>query len=106
MSNFTITEQAFKRISEIADGAYLRISVEGGGCSGFKYKYEFDKNKSEDDLLFQSPLSSVVIDSVSLGFLEGAVLTYVEDLGSAGFNIENPNTSARCGCGNSFSVNL
>lgn len=108
MENFKITDEAFRRVSQISERAYLRIVVEGGGCSGFKYRYEFDTKANDDDCLFFSENtsieSSVVVDQVSLGFLKDATLDYKEDLGSAGFEIRNPNATARCGCGNSFSV--
>jgi iron-sulfur cluster insertion protein len=103
--NFQITDNAVNRVSHLLasenqPGLKLRISVLGGGCSGFQYKYEFDKNLGEDDIVF----GSVVIDEMSLGLIEGSMLDYVEDLGSAGFEIKNPKATARCGCGNSFSI--
>lgn len=101
---FIVTERAFARIAEIAEGARLRISVDGGGCSGFQYKYSFDKDKQDTDIIINSSHAEVVIDDLSMGFLQGAQLDYTEDLGRAGFEIKNPNTTAKCGCGNSFSI--
>ena len=82
----------------------FRVSVHGGGCSGFQYKYEFVENKDARDHVFGSEVAKVLIDDISLGLISNSTLDYVEDLGSAGFEIKNPNATARCGCGNSFAV--
>ena len=107
--NFSLTNAAAKRISELANlegkaHLKLRISVLGGGCSGFKYQYSFEEKTSENDTLYTLNGAEVVVDDISLEFLKDSILDYAEDLGSAGFEIRNPNATAKCGCGNSFSV--
>lgn len=105
---FIITENAAKRINELRQkepqDAKFRISVNGGGCSGFQYNFEFVASKGNDDNIFEKNGAIVVIDEMSMGFLLGSKLDYVETLGSAGFEIKNPLATATCGCGNSFSV--
>lgn len=86
-------------------GARLRISVLGGGCSGFQYQFDFDASApKEDDMIFNHKNAQIIVDTTSLALLSGAVLDYVEHLGSAAFEIKNPNATASCGCGNSFSI--
>jgi iron-sulfur cluster insertion protein len=107
--NFSISESAATRINKIVSGqSYvgkrLRISVEGGGCSGFKYNISFDDFVSGKDMLFSHNNAQVVIDDISLDFLENSVLDFIEDLGGASFEIKNPNASAKCGCGKSFAI--
>jgi iron-sulfur cluster insertion protein len=82
----------------------LRISVFGGGCSGFKYSFTLDSALNTDDQLFEKNGIYVVIDEVSLGLLEGSEIDFVEELGSSSFVMKNPNASSSCGCGNSFSI--
>jgi iron-sulfur cluster insertion protein len=106
---FALTDSAAARIAKIIvgepEGTKLRVAVGGGGCSGFQYQVDFDsKPKAEDDLVIEKNGSVVVVDSTSLDLLKGSVLDYVETLGSAGFEIKNPNATSKCGCGNSFSV--
>lgn len=99
----TITENAHKQIEEgLADSnePYLRISVQGGGCSGFQYVFDFEQEKMEDDF----ELGKVLIDSMSMMYLDSAVIDYVEDLMGSQFVINNPNAQTTCGCGSSFSV--
>lgn len=108
---FTISPAASARIAHLLKtepaGTRLRVAVEGGGCSGFQYKFDFDPAApSADDLLLGTPSAPVVVDAMSLGFISGAMLDYVETLGAAAFEIKNPNAKASCGCGNSFSVAL
>ncbi len=108
---FTISEAATQRIAHLLKtepaGTRLRVAVEGGGCSGFQYKFDFDSTApTSDDLCFGTAEAPVVVDTVSLGFVGGAMLDYVETLGAAAFEIKNPNAKASCGCGNSFSVAL
>lgn len=107
-ATFNITENAAKRIEELlADeekGSFLRISVLGGGCSGFQYNYEFDKKKNDDDKSFKNNNIEVVIDETSLEFLNKCQLDFKTTIGSAAFEISNPNATANCGCGNSFAV--
>ena len=108
-NNFSITETAARRILELKkleskDNLKLRITVNGGGCSGFKYQYSIEDQKSAADLEFSLNGATVLIDDLSIEFLKDSVLDYSEDLGSAGFEIKNPNATAKCGCGNSFAV--
>lgn len=99
----TITEVAKKEIEMgLAESSepYLRISIQGGGCSGFNYVFDFEQNKEEDDF----EIGKVLIDSMSAQYLEGATLDYKEDLMGSSFTINNPNAQTTCGCGSSFSV--
>ncbi|MBM3601824.1 MAG: iron-sulfur cluster insertion protein ErpA [Alphaproteobacteria bacterium] len=82
----------------------LRVSVSGGGCSGFQYGFSFDDAKGDDDRVFERDGIRVVIDDTSLDLLAGAEIDFVEDLVGASFQIRNPNAKTSCGCGNSFSV--
>jgi iron-sulfur cluster assembly accessory protein len=84
--------------------AFLRIAVEGGGCSGFQYKIELDAPAEDDDVLRFDENCGVVVDPVSQPFLKDAVLKYVEDVVGSRFAIDNPNVSSACGCGISFAV--
>jgi iron-sulfur cluster insertion protein len=102
---FRISESARNRIAGLLAtepaGARLRVAVEGGGCSGFQYKLDFDATPpTADDALF----GEVVVDAISLEYLKDSMLDYVESLGTASFEIKNPNATAKCGCGNSFSL--
>ncbi|WP_455479989.1 iron-sulfur cluster insertion protein ErpA [Bartonella sp. B23] len=103
-----ISDIAAKQIAQIllneSDKIGLRISVEGGGCSGFSYKYNLVSEKSEDDLVLKKNGAIVLIDSVSLPFLEGAEIDFVDDLMGQSFQIHNPNAISSCGCGVSFSI--
>ena len=104
-----LTDNAARRIAELktqedAEGAFLRIAVSGGGCSGFQYGFSFDDQRNEDDLLFEKDGVGVIVDEVSLGLLNGAEIDFVEDLMGASFQIRNPNAASSCGCGNSFSI--
>jgi iron-sulfur cluster assembly accessory protein len=106
---FSVTDSAAKRIAKITvgepEGSKFRISIKGGGCSGFSYLFDFDATPPADsDTVIEKNGAFVVIDDMSLGMLAGSELDYVETLGSAGFEIKNPNATASCGCGNSFSV--
>ncbi len=108
-NKFSVTQNAVKRIKNLtkedAQGSMLRISVEAGGCSGFKYKFDIVQDKATgDDLLIEQDGVLVVIDNISLNFLNGAKLDFVESLGESFFEIKNPNAASGCGCGNSFSV--
>ena len=104
----TISERAARRIGEIlkteGDGAMLRISVEGGGCSGFQYKFDVERAKADDDIVVARDGATVLIDSVSLQYLAGSEVDFVDDLIGASFRVVNPNATASCGCGTSFSV--
>jgi len=104
-----VTENAARRIAllkaqEHAEGAFLRIAVSGGGCSGFQYGLSFDDQRNVDDFVFERDGISVVVDETSLDLLKGAEVDFVEDLMGAAFQIRNPNAASSCGCGNSFSI--
>jgi iron-sulfur cluster insertion protein len=99
----TITETAIKEITqglEESGEPFLRISIQGGGCSGFNYVFDFEQEKSEDDF----ELGNVLIDSMSMQYLSGATLDYEDDIMGTSFVIKNPNAQTTCGCGSSFSV--
>lgn len=101
-----VTDRAFRRLEEIGagtDGKALRVAVEGGGCSGFQYEIKLDAPET-DDLVLEGEGQRVVIDPVSLPFLAGAVIDFSDELIGARFVIENPNATASCGCGTSFSM--
>jgi len=104
----TITERAAKRIGQIlkseGDGAMLRISVEGGGCSGFQYKFNVERNKADDDTVISRDAVLVLVDPASVPFLSGSEVDFVDDLIGASFRVSNPNATASCGCGTSFSI--
>ena len=101
-----VTERAFARLAEIGaadQGKALRVAVEGGGCSGFQYEIALEAPQF-DDLVVEGQGEKVVVDEVSLPFLENAVIDFTEELIGARFVIENPNATSSCGCGTSFSM--
>lgn len=104
----SISERAARQIARLAAGEpagiMLRVTVSGGGCSGFQYAFAFDGSRSEDDLSFSRDGVTVVIDAISLQYLQGSEIDYVDDLIGAAFRIHNPNATASCGCGTSFAV--
>jgi iron-sulfur cluster insertion protein len=108
--NFTISDAAAERIKVLSqeedhpDTVKLRITISGGGCSGFQYHFELDNLVASDDHVFEHNGARVVVDETSLSLLNGAMIDYVEDLAAAMFVIKNPNAASSCGCGNSFSV--
>ncbi len=108
MYDVTVTERAARRIGEILrgepPGAMLRVSVEGGGCSGFQYKFDIDRAKAADDVVIARDGATVLIDPVSVGYLAGSEIDFVDDLIGASFRINNPKATASCGCGTSFSL--
>jgi iron-sulfur cluster assembly accessory protein len=108
MAGVTVSERAARRIGEIltseAPGTMLRVSVEGGGCSGFQYRFDMEKTREPDDFVISRNGATVLIDPVSLRYLEGAEIDFVDDLIGASFKIANPNATASCGCGTSFSI--
>jgi iron-sulfur cluster assembly accessory protein len=107
-TSITLSERAARRIADIlkaeAAPALFRVSVEGGGCSGFQYRFDLVTETSPDDLLVERDGARVVVDPISLGFMRGAELDFVDDLIGAQFKLNNPNVTAACGCGTSFSV--
>ncbi|TFL19772.1 HesB/IscA family protein [Jannaschia formosa] len=101
-----VTPRAFERLAEIGaadQGKALRIAVEGGGCSGFQYQIDLDA-PAEGDLVLEGEGQKVVVDEVSLLFLENAVIDFTEELVGSRFTIDNPNAASSCGCGVSFSM--
>src|SRR5262249_12804528 len=104
----TVSARAARRIGEILKGetagAMLRVSVEGGGCSGFQYKFDIDRSKADDDIVIAQDGATVLIDPVSLNYMAGAEIDFVDDLIGASFRINNPNATGSCGCGTSFTV--
>jgi iron-sulfur cluster insertion protein len=106
---FTISPSAAERIRHLLRdepaSSRLRIAVDGGGCSGFQYRFAFDATPPNmEDCIFHEHDVEVVIDDISLGFLKGAMIDYVDALGASYFEIKNPNSASSCGCGNSFAV--
>lgn len=104
----TVSENAARRISAILakqpDKSALRVSVEGGGCSGFSYQYDLVSEKADDDIVIEKDGAKVFVDSISLVYLNGSVIDFVDDLMGQAFQIRNPNAVASCGCGTSFSI--
>ncbi len=104
----TLSPSAAARVAAIAakqgKPAILRLSVEGGGCSGFQYKFGLEDAPYGDDLVIERDGVSLVVDPVSLDLVAGSEVDYVESLGGAAFRVTNPNASAGCGCGSSFAI--
>lgn len=104
----TLTPSAAQRIAKIAAKqtrpAILRLSVEGGGCSGFQYKFDLADAPEADDSVSETDGVKLVVDPVSLDLVGGSVVDFVESLGGAAFRVENPNAAAGCGCGSSFGI--
>ena len=107
-ASITVSERAARRIGEILkaepEGTMLRVSVEGGGCSGFQYKFDMERAQGDDDLVIARNGATVLIDSVSQEYMAGSEIDFVEDLIGASFKIKNPNATASCGCGTSFAL--
>jgi len=108
MDTVIVTERAAKRIGAILgkepEGSKLRVSVEGGGCSGFQYRFDVEQTQEPDDIVIERNGAVVLIDPVSLGYLSGSQIDFVDDLIGASFKIENPQATSSCGCGTSFSL--
>jgi iron-sulfur cluster assembly accessory protein len=104
----TVSERAARRIGEILRsepaGTMLRVSVEGGGCSGFQYKFDMERERADDDLVIAREGATVLIDPVSVQYMAGSEIDFVEDLIGAAFKVQNPNATASCGCGTSFAL--
>jgi iron-sulfur cluster assembly accessory protein len=107
-ANISVSDRAANRIREImareAGQNALRISVAGGGCSGFRYDFEIVAGPGADDLVIEKDGARVAIDPVSVPYMAGSEIDYVDDLMGASFKIHNPNATASCGCGTSFSI--
>lgn len=108
MKGVDLSESAAKRIVKIIAGEpdkiALRVSVEGGGCSGFSYKFDLVDSRNDDDTAIERDGATVLIDDMSLIYMGGSVIDFVDDLMGQSFQIRNPNAVASCGCGTSFSV--
>ncbi|MFM7029408.1 MAG: iron-sulfur cluster insertion protein ErpA [Chakrabartia sp.] len=108
MTKVDLTQSAAARVALIAQKqgkpAILRLSVEGGGCSGFQYRFGLADMVDADDLVAETDGVKLVVDPVSLDLVDGAAVDYVESLGGAAFRVTNPNAASGCGCGASFSV--
>jgi iron-sulfur cluster assembly accessory protein len=107
-SPLRVSASAARRIAEILKAesgpAMLRVAVTGGGCSGFQYNFAIDDTRSDEDLVVERDGAVVLVDPVSLEFLKGAEIDFVDDLIGAAFKVNNPNATSSCGCGTSFSV--
>jgi iron-sulfur cluster insertion protein len=101
-----VTESALKAIEKHLDDEsnYLRIFIQGGGCSGFQYGFQLEDTINEDDFIVEQGDIKVLVDSMSISYLQDATIDYVEDVMGAQFTIKNPNAQTTCGCGSSFSV--
>lgn len=104
----TVSENAAKRIGEIIaaepTNTMLRVSVEGGGCSGFQYKFDLVSEQAKDDLVIEKFGVVVLVDPTSLIYMEGSEIDFVDDIIGASFQVKNPNATASCGCGTSFTI--
>ncbi len=107
-AGITLSQRAARRIARILStepsGTVLRVSVSGGGCSGFQYGFDLDQTRGDDDLVLERDGAVVVIDPVSLPYMGGSEIDFVDDLIGQSFQIRNPNATASCGCGTSFSI--
>ncbi|TKT76760.1 iron-sulfur cluster insertion protein ErpA [Aquamicrobium sp. LC103] len=108
MNNVEVSDAAAKRIAKIVAAepgkSALRVSVEGGGCSGFSYKFDLVDQPNDDDIVIEKDGARVFIDDLSLVYMGGSVIDFVDDLMGQSFQIRNPNAVASCGCGTSFSI--
>ena len=107
-TSLTLTQAAASRVARIAEKqskpAILRLSVEGGGCSGFQYKFDLADAPENDDSITETNGVKLLVDPVSLDLVAGCTVDYVESLGGAAFRVENPNAASGCGCGSSFGI--
>ena len=109
MDQITITENAINKIADLLaeennPNLKLRTFVQGGGCSGFSYGFTFDEEQHDDDFIIEKSEVKLLIDSMSMQYLQGAEIDYKEDLSGSQFVIQNPNAQTTCGCGSSFSI--
>jgi iron-sulfur cluster assembly accessory protein len=108
MNSVELTEAAARRIAKIVAGEpgkiALRVAVEGGGCSGFSYNFDLTDTKNDDDTAIERDGATVLIDEISLVYMGGSTIDFVDDLIGQSFQIKNPNAVASCGCGTSFSI--
>jgi iron-sulfur cluster assembly accessory protein len=107
-TGITVSERAAQRIGDILkgepSGTMLRVSVEGGGCSGFQYKFDMDRTKAADDLVISRDGAVILIDPISVNYMAGSEIDFVDDLIGASFKVKNPQAKASCGCGTSFTL--
>ncbi|MFY9785742.1 MAG: iron-sulfur cluster insertion protein ErpA [Pseudolabrys sp.] len=107
-ASITVSERAARRIGEILkgepSGTMLRVSVEGGGCSGFQYKFDMEHSKASDDLVINRDGAVILIDPISVNYMTGSEIDFVDDLIGASFKVKNPQAKASCGCGTSFAL--
>ena len=107
-ASITVSERAARRIGEILkgepSGTVLRVSVEGGGCSGFQYKFDVDRAKAADDLVINRDGATILIDPISVNYMAGSEIDFVDALIGASFKVKNPQAKASCGCGTSFAL--
>jgi iron-sulfur cluster assembly accessory protein len=107
-ANVIVTERAAQKIGEILGrepaGTMLRVSVEGGGCSGFQYKFDTERARADDDIVIEKSGATVLIDPISLDYMAGSEIDFVDDLIGSSFKINNPKATASCGCGTSFAL--
>jgi len=107
-ANVTVTDRAARKIGEILQtepsGTMLRVSVAGGGCSGFQYKFDTERKRADDDVVIERGGATVLIDPVSLNYMAGSEIDFVDDLIGSSFKVNNPQATASCGCGTSFSL--
>jgi Iron-sulfur cluster assembly accessory protein len=106
-NNIEVTESAQNHINKIlisGNSQYFRITVLGGGCAGFQYKFDITQNVNDDDIVFEYKNAKVLIDRTSIEFIKGSKIDYVRELIGSSFKIINPQASSSCGCGTSFSI--
>lgn len=108
-STIKLTDSLVQRVKELQGQEgnphlMLRISINGGGCSGFQYEFSFESKATDADHIYEKDSAKLVIDDISLQYLEGSTIDYKKDFGGSYFHIDNPNASSSCGCGTSFSV--
>ena len=107
-TNVVLTDRAARRISQLAAAEAInklfRVSVEGGGCSGFQYKFDLVGTAEADDIVVEREGACMVVDPVSLDYLKGSEVDFIDDLMGASFRVRNPNAQSSCGCGTSFSL--
>ena len=104
----SLSDSAAKRLAELGESeghpVMLRVAVDGGGCSGFQYRFELIQSAEPDDIRIEAGGQAAVVDAVSLPFLKGSEIAFVDDLAGAQFVVRNPNAASSCGCGVSFSI--
>ncbi|MBY0429215.1 MAG: iron-sulfur cluster insertion protein ErpA [Alphaproteobacteria bacterium] len=111
MATVQLTPNAAKRIlflaqKEAQEGLFLRLAVDSGGCSGFKYNFKLESKASSDDIVIERDGARLVIDPASLPFVEGSEVDFISDLSGESFQVKNPMADSSCGCGTSFAVTI